>query len=54
MGNKATSKRISHTLTRRKVRRAENNTYEDAPFRDKTIGQCSRRNYGVGVASGTR
>lgn len=52
MSNKATSKRKSHNLARRKVRHAEN-SYTDAPFRDKTIGQCSRRRYGVGIASGT-
>jgi hypothetical protein len=54
MGNKATSKRISHNLTRRRIRHAENHNLTDAPTRDKTIGQCSRRNYGTGVASGTR
>ena len=52
MSNKATSKRKNRKLARRKVRHAEN-TYTDAPFRDKTIGQCSRRQYGCGVASGT-
>ena len=52
MGRKATSKRKARGLARRKVRRGENlNT--DVPVRDKTIGRCSRRGYGVGIASGT-
>lgn len=53
MGRKATSKRANHALSRRRVRRAEN-TNMDAPYHDKTIGKCSRRRYGGGVASGTR
>lgn len=52
MSNKASSKRKNHQLSRRKVRRLEN-TYADAPSRDKTIGKCTRRGYGVGIASGT-
>ena len=52
MSNNVTSKRKSHKRANRKVRRAEN-SYTDAPARDKTIGKCSRRQYGCGVASGT-
>lgn len=52
MGRKATSKRINHAMSRRKVRRAENNR-TDMPYRDKTIGQCAHRRYGGGVASGS-
>jgi len=52
MSNKISSKRKARNLARRKVRHAEN-AYTDAPARDKTIGRCSRRQYGCGVASGT-
>ena len=49
---RTTSKRKSHNLTRRKVRRQENNFNEEtAPTTDKTIGKASRRKYGVGQAS---
>jgi hypothetical protein len=46
-------KRKNWLQTKRRIRHKEK-LRTDMPYRDKTLGQCCRREYGGGVVSGSR